>query len=64
MIGANLFLGHLSKSLQETVPKFSPCCRVLGRCLHRVSGRKRAAMPPRQEKVPMMTRGSILLIVP
>ena len=37
---------------------------VLGRCLQRVSGRKRAAMPPRQENVPMMTRGRILLIVP
>lgn len=38
--------------------------RVFGRWRHRVSGRKRAAMPPRQENVPIMTRGRILLIVP
>ena len=61
---SHLFLGHLKMLVQETVPKFSPSCSVLGRCLQRVSGRKRAAIPPRQEKVPMITSGSILLIVP
>ena len=60
----HLSLGHLKMLLQEMEPKFSPCCMVLGRCLQRVSGRKRAAIPPRQENVPMMTSGSILLIVP
>jgi hypothetical protein len=38
-------------------PNSSPSSRVLGRCVHSVSGKKRAEMPPTTLIVPMMTRG-------
>ena len=57
---------HLVGQLQilKLDPKASPSSRVLGRWVHSVSGRKRAATPPRQEKLPMMMRGRTWLITP
>ena len=59
-----LFLGQTKRLASVMLPKPSPSSRVFGRCLQRVSGKKRAAMPPRHESEPMMTRGKILLMEP
>ena len=64
----NFFYGFPYLDGQENMlksdPKASPSSNVLGRCVHRVSGRKRAPTPPRQLNPPIITRGRILLITP
>lgn len=45
------------------LPKFSPSCSVCGKSLSRVSGRKRAKMPPITPRVPSTNSGSTGLML-
>lgn len=58
--GSSYFLcGQLN--ILKLEPNFSPSSSVLGKWVHKVSGRKRAENPPITDKKPMMTSGKTWL---